>query len=296
MVERLVDLVAAKLKMDPAEIRKKNFIPPFTDGHTVATGLVYDSGNYIARLRQGARRCSTTRASASKQADAAREGRVPRHRPLHLRRDLRPRALAGRGRGRLRRRPLGERDRALPPLRARSTSWSASRRTARARRRPSPRSSRASSAWRVDDVEVLHGDTERTPMGWGSYGSRSTPVGSGALMGAIGKIQEKAKIVTAHLLEAAVEDIDYADGKFFVKGSPAQVQDDPGRGPDGQRRLELPQGPRARPRSLGLLRSRRTSSTPSAPTSPSSGSTSRPARSSSSATSRSTTAAASSTR
>ena len=59
-------------------------------------------------------------------------------------------------------------------------------------------------------------------MGWGSYGSRSTPVGSGALMGAIGKIKEKAKIVTAHLLEAAVEDIEYADGKFFVRGAPAK--------------------------------------------------------------------------
>ena len=76
----------------------------------------------------------------------------------------------------------------------------------------------------VDDVEITHGDTERTPMGWGSYGSRSTPVGSGALMGAIAKIKDKAKIVTAHLLEAAVEDIDYADGKFFVKGSPGKFK------------------------------------------------------------------------
>jgi carbon-monoxide dehydrogenase large subunit len=69
-------------------------------------------------------------------------------------------------------------------------------------------------------VTVLHCDTSQTPMGWGTYGSRTTAVGSGALMGAIGKIREKSKIVTAHLLEAAVEDIEYADGKFFVKGSP----------------------------------------------------------------------------
>ena len=76
----------------------------------------------------------------------------------------------------------------------------------------------------MDDVEVTHGDTERTPMGWGTYGSRTTPVGSGALKGAITKIKEKAKIVTAHMLEAAVEDIDYADGKFFVKGSPGKFK------------------------------------------------------------------------
>jgi carbon-monoxide dehydrogenase large subunit len=72
----------------------------------------------------------------------------------------------------------------------------------------------------VDDVEITHGDTDQTPMGWGTYGSRGTAVGSGAMMGAIKKIKDKAKIVTAHLLEASADDIDYADGKFFVKGSP----------------------------------------------------------------------------
>jgi aerobic carbon-monoxide dehydrogenase large subunit len=76
----------------------------------------------------------------------------------------------------------------------------------------------------VDDVEILHGDTDQTPMGWGTYGSRSTAVGSGALMGAIGKIKDKAKTLTAHLLEASVDDIDYADGKFFVKGSPEKFK------------------------------------------------------------------------
>ncbi len=76
----------------------------------------------------------------------------------------------------------------------------------------------------VDDVTIFHGDTSQTPMGWGTYGSRTTAVGSGALMGAIVKIKEKARIVTAHLLEAAVEDIDYADGKFFVKGSPSKFK------------------------------------------------------------------------
>ena len=74
----------------------------------------------------------------------------------------------------------------------------------------------------IDDIEIHYGDTERTPMGWGSYGSRSTPVGSGALMSAIQKVKDKARIVTAHLLEAAVEDIEYADGKFFVRGAPAK--------------------------------------------------------------------------
>ena len=72
----------------------------------------------------------------------------------------------------------------------------------------------------VDDVKVVHGDTDNTPMGWGTYGSRTTAVGGAALAVATRKIKEKAKLLASHLLEAAVEDIDYADGKFFVKGSP----------------------------------------------------------------------------
>jgi carbon-monoxide dehydrogenase large subunit len=72
----------------------------------------------------------------------------------------------------------------------------------------------------VGDVKVVHGDTDNTPMGWGTYGSRTTAVGGAALAVATRKIKEKAKLLAGHLLEAAVEDIEYADGKFFVKGVP----------------------------------------------------------------------------
>ena len=72
----------------------------------------------------------------------------------------------------------------------------------------------------VGDVKIVHGDTDNTPMGWGTYGSRTTAVGGAALAVATRKIKEKAKLLASHLLEAAVEDMDYADGKFFVKGSP----------------------------------------------------------------------------
>ena len=74
----------------------------------------------------------------------------------------------------------------------------------------------------VGDIEVIYGDTAQTPMGWGTYGSRTTPVASGAIMGAITKIRDKGAEIAAHMLEAAVEDIEFTDGKFFVKGSPDQ--------------------------------------------------------------------------
>ena len=72
----------------------------------------------------------------------------------------------------------------------------------------------------VEDIEIIHGDTNQTPMGWGTYGSRTTPVSGAAVALATRKIKEKARTVAAHLLEADVGDIDYEDGKFFVRGSP----------------------------------------------------------------------------
>ena len=74
----------------------------------------------------------------------------------------------------------------------------------------------------VNDVKVIHGDTDSTPMGWGTYGSRTTAVGGAALAVATRKIKEKARLLAAHLIEAAPEDIEYEDGKFFVKGAPSR--------------------------------------------------------------------------
>ena len=116
MVERLVDLVARKLKMDPAEIRKKNFIPPFTDGHTVATGLTYDSGNYRAAFDKALGMLDYA-GLRKKQAELRQKGE---HLGIGISTyaeicGLGPSQVAG-AVG-LRRRPLGERDRPLPPLR-----------------------------------------------------------------------------------------------------------------------------------------------------------------------------------
>ena len=71
-----------------------------------------------------------------------------------------------------------------------------------------------------DMVEVLHGDTDQGPFGWGTYGSRSLSVGGEACARAAEKVQEKAKKICAALLEAAPEDIELADGTYRVKGSP----------------------------------------------------------------------------
>ena len=71
-----------------------------------------------------------------------------------------------------------------------------------------------------DDIQVEHSDTQGTPFGFGTYGSRSLAVGGTAIYKSVAKIREKARLLAAHLLEAAPEDIIYENGKAYVKGSP----------------------------------------------------------------------------
>jgi aerobic carbon-monoxide dehydrogenase large subunit len=75
----------------------------------------------------------------------------------------------------------------------------------------------------VEDVDVVHGDTGTTPMGWGTYGSRTTAVGGTAILKATRKVIEKAKKLAAHQLEAATEDIIHDHGRYHVAGSPGRA-------------------------------------------------------------------------
>jgi len=222
MVERMVDLLANELGMDPAEVRRRNFIPKFDDGHDVVTGLTYDSGDYpgiLAKLLDHAKYDELR----AEQAKAREEGRYI---GLGLATyveicGLGPSQVAG-------------------AIGFQGGLWEASI----VRFHPSgkvhvftgtsPHGQGEETTFAQivsgelgvspDDVKVVHGDTDSTPMGWGTYGSRTTAVGGAALAIAARKIREKAKIIAAHLLEAAVEDMDYEDGNFFVKGSPDKAK------------------------------------------------------------------------
>jgi carbon-monoxide dehydrogenase large subunit len=70
------------------------------------------------------------------------------------------------------------------------------------------------------DVEVVHGDTDATPFGLGTYGSRSTPVSGAAAAVAARRVRDKARIITATMLECAPEDLEWEQGRWFVRGTP----------------------------------------------------------------------------
>ncbi|HUE87737.1 MAG TPA: molybdopterin cofactor-binding domain-containing protein [Vicinamibacterales bacterium] len=218
MLERMIDVLADEIKVDPVEVRRRNLIPPFTDGHPVVTGLVYDSGNYQGALDKALAHIDYD-GLRREQAAARQQGRcmgigVAVYVEIC---GLGPSQVAG-------------------AVGFQGGLWE----SAIVRFHPSgkvhvfigtkPHGQGEETTFAqilaeelgvaVDDVKVVHGDTDNTPMGWGTYGSRTTAVSGAALAVASRKIKEKAKLLTSHLLEAAVEDIDYADGKFFVKGSP----------------------------------------------------------------------------
>jgi carbon-monoxide dehydrogenase large subunit len=75
----------------------------------------------------------------------------------------------------------------------------------------------------VEDVEIVHGDTDRIPFGAGTYGSRSQPVGGAAVYIATQRVIEKGKKMASHMLEAAEADVVFEDGKYSVKGVPSKA-------------------------------------------------------------------------
>jgi carbon-monoxide dehydrogenase large subunit len=222
LIERLVDIYARKIGMDPVEVRRKNFIPKDKFPYTVATGLTYDSGNYEAALDK-ALGILDYKAFRGEQARARKDGRylgvgVVSYIEIC---GLGPSQVAGAvGFG------GGLYDSAI--VRVYPTGM------VRVYIGASPHGQGEETTFAqivadefgypVESVEIIHGDTDNTPQGWGTYGSRSTAVCGSAVKNAALKVKEKAKKLAAHLLEANEADLEWKDGKFQVRGSPDKAK------------------------------------------------------------------------
>ena len=93
-----------------------------------------------------------------------------------------------------------------------------------------------------EDIEVIHGDTDNTPFGLGTYGSRSTPVSGAAAAVAAQRVKEKARIVAAAALECSADDLEWEHGRWFVKGDPEQGKTMQELAMAAHGSLELPEG------------------------------------------------------
>jgi carbon-monoxide dehydrogenase large subunit len=222
VVERAVDLVADELGLDPAEVRRVNFIPPdaFPYDPKILRGLKYDSGQYQQALDRALAMLDYERFKRE-QAAARAQGRyigvgISSYVEIC---GVAPSAwigLPGEGWGA----GLWESANVRVHLTGKVVVTTGSQNHGQGHETSVAQIVADELGIPVDDVIVQHSDTLGTPFGYGTYGSRSTAVGAVAVWHSLQKIKEKAKVIGAHLLEAAVEDVVFADGKVSVKGAP----------------------------------------------------------------------------
>jgi carbon-monoxide dehydrogenase large subunit len=220
LIERLVDNAAHELDIDPAKLRLDNFIQPEQFPYESATGFLYDSGNYPEAMRIALEKLGYE--DLRKEQEAARaEGRLL---GIGLASFT---EVVGAGKGtdydiaglrmfdsaELRIHPTGK---AILKLGVRTQGQGHETTFAQI----------VASELGIpyEDIEVREGDTDNTPYGLGTYASRSTPTAGAATAVISRKLRDKGKQIAAHLLEAAPEDIEFEEGRFFVQGSPDRAK------------------------------------------------------------------------
>ncbi|TCK42233.1 xanthine dehydrogenase molybdenum binding subunit apoprotein [Paraburkholderia sp. BL8N3] len=215
VVERLVETAAREMNIDPAEIRRRNFIREFP--YATPVGLTYDTGDYDSILNR-ALEIADVKGFAARRDEAKKSGKL---RGLGYSCyieacGLAPSNIAGAlgaraglfEAGEVRVHPTGS-----------VTVFTGSHSHGQGHETTFAQVVADRLGVSMDNVEIIHGDTGRIPFGMGTYGSRSIAVGGSALMKALDKIEAKAKKIAAHLLEASAEDIEFKDGIFRVAGT-----------------------------------------------------------------------------
>jgi carbon-monoxide dehydrogenase large subunit len=222
LVERMCDLTAKAIGMDPGEFRRKNFIPASKFPYQTPVALAYDSGNYGPALERALQMADYTKLRAEQEA-GRKQGRylgigfatyIEACGPA-------PSAVAG---------ALGAQAGLWESAQVRVhptgkiTVYTGSSSHGQGHETTFAQLAADELGVPYEDVEIVHGDTAAIPFGMGTYGSRSAAVGGSAIYASVQKIKEKGKKIAAHLLEANEADMDYSDGKFFVKGSPGRAK------------------------------------------------------------------------
>ncbi len=222
-IERAMDALAAKIGVDPLDLRRRNFIPTEAYPYEAFTGLVYDSGDHDLAATKAAEMIGYEELRA-RQATQNTEGSTKRL-GIGVSSYFEMCGLAP--------------SRVLASLNYGAGGWEA----ATVRILPtakvqvvtgtSPHGQGHETSWAMivadklgispDDVDVLHSDTAIAPLGLDTYGSRSLPVGGVAVAMACDKVLDKAKQIAAHQLEASPDDLEYVNGAFNVRGSSDQA-------------------------------------------------------------------------
>src|SRR5919108_2452864 len=220
VLERIVDAGARALKMDVAELRKKNFIPKFSGSYQTLMAVSYDSGDYAAAFDKLLNVLDYKKFRSDQEA-ARQQGRLlgVGFSTYIEACSIAPSKLvgalgAGAGlyeSGKVRVHPTGM-----------VTVYTGSHSHGQGHETTFAQLVADDLGIPIEQVEVIHGDTGQIAFGMGTYGSRPASVGGTAIKMSLHKIKEKGKRIAAHLLEASPKDIEYADGQFQVRGVPGK--------------------------------------------------------------------------
>ncbi len=218
LVERLVDCLARELAVDPVELRRRNLLRPEQFPYTTTTGWVYDSGDYERTLRE-ALRIADYDGLRREQAERRTRGEL-----MGIGVSVFTEAVGAGPRKHMDIMGLGMADGC--ELRVHPTGTAVLRVSCQTQGQGHETTFAQMVAEEIGippaSIKVVHGDTEETPFGLGTYGSRSTPVSGAAAVLVARRIREKAKVIAAALLEASVEDLVWDKGAFRIVGDPAK--------------------------------------------------------------------------
>ncbi|GAB4276444.1 MAG: xanthine dehydrogenase family protein molybdopterin-binding subunit [Pararhodobacter sp.] len=220
-LERVIDKAARELGVDPVALRRQNFIKPDQFPYATPVAVEYDTGNYDATMDKMLELADYS-GFAARAEESARRGKLRGFGIAHYIEacGIAPSNLVGQ---------LGARaglyESATVRVNATGSISVFTGSHSHGQGHETTFAQVVADMIGIDasQVEIVHGDTSNTPMGMGTYGSRSLAVGGSALVRATNKIIDKAKKVAAHLLEASEADIELKDGKFSVAGTDKSV-------------------------------------------------------------------------
>jgi aerobic carbon-monoxide dehydrogenase large subunit len=213
IAERAIDLVARELGKDPAEVRRTNFIQPDQFPYKSAAGAVYDTGDYEIALDK-ALKVADYQSLRAEQARKRAEGKLM---GIGLSSYIEICGFGPKGTA-----PVGLYESARVRVEQSGTVmvYTGSSPHGQGEETTFAQIVAEEFSIPIESVLILHGDTDSTPEGRGTYGSRTTAVGGSAVYNAVQRLKEKMKQIASHMLEASASDVTLEDGKFSVAGSP----------------------------------------------------------------------------
>ena len=218
IAERAIDLVARELGKDPAEVRRLNFIQPDQFPYKSAAGAVYDSGNYEPALDK-ALAMADYQNLRSEQARLRSNGNG-KLMGVGLSSYIEICGFGPKGTA-----PVGLYESARMRVEQSGTVMVYTGSSPHGQGEETTFTQIVAEEFSIpaDQVMIMHGDTDSTPEGRGTYGSRTTAVGGSAVFTAAQRLKEKMKHIASHMLEASASDVTLEDGKFSVAGSPQKA-------------------------------------------------------------------------